>query len=148
MSTDGRLPVHIYGTHVGNLRKGRGTTWPPLCSPPPSRWGRGCARDARICGPGRCLEIGRRCGLTAFASEVLNFAGSPALLYDALPRVLSPDGQQNRAIGVNGVRFQPSVTLANLVAEVAKNVPLLVANQAKNLLNGKRAAVSAGGPVN
>lgn len=24
MTTDGRLPVHIYGTHVGNLRKGRG----------------------------------------------------------------------------------------------------------------------------
>ncbi|ALE92060.1 hypothetical protein AOC05_06510 [Arthrobacter alpinus] len=232
-----------------------------------------------------CLEIGRRCGLTTFASEVLNFAGSPALvverydrrvddggtvhrihqedaaqalglpwggdakfesfppfratlkniagllprrrtvlgggtddrerllafmtlnvavgntdahaknfsllhlpngrielapLYDVLPQVLSPDGQQNLAIGVNGLRFQPSVTLADLVAEgqswgleqdrarsvaketlkqvryaveesgaaeVAKNVPLLVANQAKNLLNGKRAAVSAGGPV-
>lgn len=102
-----------------------------------------------------------------------------APLYDVLPQVLSPNGQQNLAIGVNGVRFQPSVTLADLVAEgqswgleqdrarsvatepleqvryaveesgaaeVAKNVPLLVANQAKNLLNGKRAAVSAGGP--
>ncbi len=232
-----------------------------------------------------CLEIGRRCGLTTFASEVRNFDGSPALvierydrsvdtagtvrrihqedaaqalglpwggdakyesfppfratlaniagllrrrrtvlgggkddrerllafmalnvavgntdahaknfsllhlpdgqielapLYDVLPQVLAPDGQQNLAIGVNGVRFQPSVTMADLAAEgqswgllqaraeavladtleqvryavediaaegVAANVPLLIANQARNLLNGKAAAVSTGGPV-
>lgn len=103
-----------------------------------------------------------------------------APLYDVLPQVLNPDGQQNLAIGVNGVRFQPAVTLADLLAEgeswglerdkatavltatleqiryavekisvdgVAENVPLLISNQAKNLLNGKRAAVSSGGPV-
>ncbi|WP_052135956.1 HipA domain-containing protein [Arthrobacter sp. PAMC 25486] len=104
-----------------------------------------------------------------------------APLYDVLPQVLTPDGRQNLAIGVNGVRFRPSVTMADLAAEgqswglpqdradavlkdtleqvryaieeidtagVAANAPpLLVANQARNLLNGKAAAVSSGGPV-
>ena len=103
-----------------------------------------------------------------------------APLYDVAPLILNAEGTKYMAIKINGERFQPFITREDLVSEsvgwgleegrvlsvvndtleqirhavedadasdVDPQIPLLIANQSKNLLNGKRAAVNSDGPV-